>query len=274
MKKIFLLSLLCVSFVSTAQRRPKIKGNREVTEVREELPPFNAVELNDNLSIVLKKSFGEGYEIIADDNLIDVLKFKVVDSTLVISSFYDITAKKKLGITVNFRELKAITMRDGKIDSEDILNSDELFINVFGPSKLDVEVNAFIANINLEDTSTANFNLDVDSVNVSMKHKADARLYGVSGAKNIELANNATLDIEGTTDKLILKLVDDTKFRGEKLQTQSASLQIEGSPLARIYATMEFELQSSGDAKTYLYGEPKITILDFLDTSQLIKKKN
>ena len=98
MKK-FLLPLLLLFMVSmTAQRKPKIKGNRVVTEVNGELPSFNAIVLEDNLDIVLKKSFGPGYRIEADDNLVDILKFKVEDSTLVISSFYTVTSKKKFNI--------------------------------------------------------------------------------------------------------------------------------------------------------------------------------
>ena len=100
MKRFILAFLLSIPFVLIAQRRPKIKGNRSVIEVTQELPPFNALELVDNLEVTLKKSFGEEVSITADDNLVDFLKFEVVDSTLVISSFYDIVSKKKLDITM------------------------------------------------------------------------------------------------------------------------------------------------------------------------------
>ncbi|GMN12011.1 hypothetical protein MTsPCn9_33130 [Croceitalea sp. MTPC9] len=274
MKKLIFLFILCIPFLSIAQRKPKIKGNRSVTEVREDLPAFNAVELNDNLDIQLKKSFGEGYEITADDNLIDVLKFKVEDSTLVISTFYDITSKKKLEITVNYNELKAITQRDGKIMVMDVLSTDNLYVNTFGPSKLNLKASAFIANLNMEDTSEGDFNLDVDSLNVSLKHRSDASIYSVSSAKSIELLNTASLDIEGTTDTLSLKMYNNTKFVGQRLEAGTAKIQVEESASVRINAFRELELKSRDNSKTYLYGEPKITILEFLDTSQLIKKEN
>ena len=91
---VFLALVFC--FQAFAQRKPKIKGNKKVVEVVEELPPFNAIELNDDLKIFLEKSSSEAFIIKADDNLIDVLKFKVVDSTLIITSFYKIISKKKL----------------------------------------------------------------------------------------------------------------------------------------------------------------------------------
>jgi len=272
MKKITVLALLLVPIVILAQRKPKIKGNREVTEVREELPVFNAIELNDNLDIVLKKSFGEGYEITADDNLVDVIKFEVEDSTLVISSFYTITAKKKLDIVINFKELKAITLREGKITTTDIVKTDQLYVNVFGSSRLNLKADAFVANVNMEDTSKGDFNFDVDSLNVTAKNRADVKMYAVTGAKQIELQNNAVLDIEGSSESMQLKMFNDTKYRGAKMQAADVSAQLEASTVARLHATRSLELQSRGSAKTFLHGEPKITLLEFLDTSQLLKK--
>ena len=274
MKKYIVLLLVLLPLISLAQRKPKIKGNRSVTEVREELPPFNAIELNDDLDIQLKKSFGEGYEIIADDNLIDILKFNVIDSTLVISSFYDVTTKKKLEIIVNYKELKAITQRDGKLIGEDVIKTDELFINVFGQSRLDIKADAFVAYLNLEDNSNSDLSLDVDSLDIKMKHRSDANIYAVSAAKTIELLNNAALTIDGTTDTLELKALNNTRFKGEKLQSGGAKITLEESSIARVFATRELELQSRGDSKTYLYGDPRISIVEFLDTSQLIKKKD
>ena len=273
MKKRIVLLVLAIPIFMFAQRKPKIKGNRSVTEVKEELPAFNAIELNDDLDIQLKKSYGEGYEIIADDNLIDVLKFKVEDSTLVISSFYKITAKKKLKITVNFKELKAINQKAGKITVEDIISSDNLYINTFGSSKIELKASGGIASLNMEDTSKGDFNVDVDSLNISLKNKADAKIYAVSGAKNIELYNTASLKLEGTTDTLKLKMENNTKFDGEKMEASTAILDVTSSASTRVNAYKEFELTSSGSSKTYLYGNPRISILQFLDTSQLIKKK-
>ncbi|MEC8832951.1 MAG: DUF2807 domain-containing protein, partial [Bacteroidota bacterium] len=113
MKKLFILLFAVAPIVVFAQRKPKIKGSRIVTQVSEELPPFNAVVLNDDLEINLKKGLGPGFYISADDNLVDILKFEVVDETLIISSYYTITAKKELEITVNYTGLKALTVKNG-----------------------------------------------------------------------------------------------------------------------------------------------------------------
>lgn len=274
MKRVLILLLLIVPTILVAQRRPKIKGNRSVTEVREQLSPFNAIELVDDLDIELKKSFGEGYEIVADDNLVDVIKLEVLDSTLVISSFYDIISKKKLEITINVKELKAITVKEGKIFSETMIESDEWYLNTFGNSELDVDVSGFMANINAEDNSVMDLNLDVDSLNVVMKHKTDGIIYAVSGAKKVSLTDNASLTLEGTTENLQVDMIANSKLRADKLEAAEVNLSTMESGFARVNAYRTFNLKSTGTSRTHLYGNPKITVEEFLDTSQLLKKED
>ena len=128
MKNIIIFFLAFTTLAVSAQRKPKIKGNKSIVEVNEDLPFFNAIEVRDDLEIFLKETTIQGYSISADDNLIDILRFDVVDSTLVIRSFYKITTKKQLEITVNFSELKSIIIQQGKIITKDMINSDELNI--------------------------------------------------------------------------------------------------------------------------------------------------
>ncbi|RIV43002.1 GIN domain-containing protein [Flagellimonas pelagia] len=272
MKKIMLLLFVISPLLSIAQRKPRIKGSRIVTEVSEELPPFNAIVLNDNLDIVLEKSFGPGYRIVADDNLIDILKFNVQDSTLIISSYYDVTAKKQFDITINYTDLKAITVKDGSMVSKDIIESDELFVDGFNHTKLDIKANAAVMDINLEDTSNGNFNVDVDSLNISMGHRAEAYVYAVNETGLVDMEGNATLAIEGTSDRIQVKLMGDAKFKGEKMEVGNLILTMENDPSAWVYAFRDLELSVKGNSKVYLYGTPQITVLEFLDTSQLIKK--
>lgn len=273
-KKITLLALLLSVCALNAQRKPKIKGNKAVIDVREDLPSYNAIELIDDLEIVLQKSSNTGYAITADDNLIDVLKFQVKDSTLIISSFYKITAKKKLEITVNYDELQAITLRDGVVKMEDIISTYQLHINTFGASRLQLNASTTITNINMEGQSSGDFNLDSDSLSVNLKDRVDASIYMVGETNSVEMYKNASARMEGTTDTLNLKLFENAKFKGEKLEAAVVNADMEETSNARINAFREILLSSRGSARTYLYGNPKITILEFLDTSELHKQAN
>lgn len=272
MKNLIVLLLLLCQVTVLAQRKPKIKGSRIVTEVNEELPAFNAIQLNDNLDVKLKKSFGPGYDIVADDNLIDILKFRVEDSTLVVSAFYDVTAKKQFDITINYTELRAITVKEGSIISDDIINSDELFVDAFADARLNLKASAAVMDINLEDNSKGDFNVDVDSLNVGLTNRAEAYIYSVNEVSVVDLDGNGSLTYEGTSDRIAIDLTGNSKYKGEKMEAGTIHAKLENTANARMYAYRDLELSAKGNSRVYLYGNPKITILEFLDTSQLIKK--
>ena len=274
MKKLLILLLIASPLWIQAQRKPKIKGSRIVTQVSEELPPFDAIVLNDDLEINLKKSLGTGFHLIADDNLIDVLKFEVQDGTLVISSYYNITAKKQLEITVDYTELKAITVKNGSMVSKDVIESNELFVDGFNNAKMDIKANAAVMDINLEDTSSGDFHTEVDSLNINLNKRARAYVYAQINSGIVDLEGNASLAMEGTSDKIQINAMDYAKYKGETMQISSCRLEIAGNADARVYAFGDISIKSSGDSGIYLYGAPKITIEEFLGRSQLIKKED
>ena len=273
MKNIIFLFALTLCFQGYSQRKPKIKGNKDVVEVKESLPSFSAIELKDNLEIKLQNASEEGYTIKADDNLIDVLKFRVEDSTLVISSFYNITSKKKLEITINYTYINALTIYDGRVLTDGTITADELFVNTYESGKLELNADAELININMEGNSSGDFNLKGTEMNFVFKDRIDVRIYTVSEMNNIKMYKNASAKMEGTTTELRANLFENSKLKGDQLVSESAYLTAEDSPSADIHATVDFELSSSGSSKIYLYGTPKINILEFLDTSELHKEK-
>lgn len=273
MKNLITLIVLIACFQTYGQRKPKIKGNKSVIEVREELPAFNAIEIIDDLEILLQKGASEGYVLNADDNLVDVLKFKVEDSTLFISSFYKITSKKKLEITISYTQLKSITMRDGKINMKDVISSDELTVNTTGPSRLELNATAAIMNINMEGMSSGDFNLASDSLNIILKDRIDVRIYAVGGSNRVQMFKNSTAKMEGTADRLQVDLYGNSNLKASKLEAVLIKANLEESSDAGLNVSENIELSSRGNSKTHLYGNGKIVILDFLDTSQLLKEK-
>lgn len=273
MKKLILLFIIFSTCAIQAQRKPKIKGNKNVLEVSEDLPAFNAIELNDDLDIFLQKANTEGYQLIADENLFNVLKFKVVDSTLVISSFYKITSKKKMDIIINYYELNSITLNDGRIKMQDMIDTDELAVHTTGNAKLQLNANASVMDIVMDGNSSGDFNLEGDSLNITLKDRIDISIYAVSETNIITMQDNASAKMDGSSINMQINLTGNTNFRAKKLQADLISANLEGSPNARIYAKERLELSSAGASKTYLSGDAKIEILDFLDTSELHKEE-
>ncbi|ADV49362.1 hypothetical protein Celal_2066 [Cellulophaga algicola DSM 14237] len=274
MKFRLLTFVICLLFISVSfgQRKPKIRGSRVVTEVTMELEPFTAIELKDDIDIVLRKASDCGYNLTIDDNLVDVLKFRVEDGTLTISSFYTIAAKKKMEIIVFYTTLNALTMMDGKIEMKDLINTDVLAINTYGSSKLQLNVDAGSVDVVMADNSFAELNVTADTLNMSFKDRVDAEIYAVSKTQNLEMFKNAQLKINGNTEFMNIHLFDNTSLKAAELDAGDVSLSLEASSSAYINAFNNLTLSSKGSAKTFLYGPAVITITDFLNTSQLNKR--
>ena len=272
MKKL-LLVILCINCsLGFSQRKPKIKGNKSVITVSEDLAGYHTIELMDDLEIVLQKSENPGYSINADDNLIDVLKFDVNDSTLTISSFYIITAKKQLDITVRYSELESLVINDGNISGRSMINSEKLAIRTSGFSRTDLQFSAGIAALAMEGNSKATLNIDADSLAVSLGDKTEANIYSVSSIQDIDIKDDAIATMEGTTDTLEVKLWGRSKFRAEKLEATAVDLEILDAASARINAIRRLRLDASGSSKVYLYGDPLIEIMEFTENTTLYKR--
>ncbi len=272
MKRLILFSICICCTGLFAQRKPKIKGNKSVIEVSEMLPSFHSIELRDDLEIYLRKSDEEGYNITADDNLIDVLKFEVIDSTLIVRSFYTITGKKQLDISVRYNELREITLKDGKMISDAVISADEIKIHSTGYSQVELQFSAAVAVLNMSDNSKAELNIDADSLAVKLKDKVEANVYSVSNTQSLTLEDDALANMEGSSDTLRISTTGSTKLRAEKLESGSVDLETSDRASSRINAIRELHLSSSGSAKIYLYGEPVIEIERFSDNSELYKR--
>ncbi|MFS4418395.1 GIN domain-containing protein [Maribacter sp. 2307ULW6-5] len=275
MKNTVVILLLCLFGVQTfAQRKPKIKGNRNVVETRQELPPFNAIELNDDVPVVLENANAPGVAIEADENLLEVLRFDVVNEVLTISSFYKITSKKKLNIKVFHTGLFSIDVRAGELAMKDVISTASLKVRTSGTARVELNATADVIDLTMEGISSGDLNVASDSLMVTLKDRIDAKIYSTGKTNTVFMYKNASAKWEGSTDSLKATLYGNSDLKAEKLEARQANLIMEDSPNARILALDQFNLTSKGSAKTSLYGNPKIIMDSFLDTSQLHKENN
>jgi len=272
-KNSILLLMAFTTLALHAQRKPKIKGNRTVIEVKQSLPAFNKIEVRDELDISLKRTTSEGYSITADDNLIDVLKFRVEDSTLVISSFYQITAKKKLEIEIGYTQLRSILLSEGRIETKDKINTDMLSITSLGSSKIDLSADVGTLEISMEANSSGIFNITADSLSISMENRADASVYSNAFRNQLQMSGKSSLTWEGTADDLSASMMGDASLKAENLEVQVVNTSMEASSEALFFVLNTITLSQKGTSRCYLYGEPKIEVQLFTDAAELLKRK-
>lgn len=268
-----LIAILALSTTAiAAQRKPKIKGNKQVTTVREDLPPFTAIELSDDLDIFLEKAATTGYTVMADDNLIDVLRFDVRDNLLSVSSFYKITSKKKLEITVHYNDLEQIVIRGGSIAMKDVISTDVLKVETFGTSRLELRAMADLIEVAMEGSSKGDMNLDADSLAITLKERSDLKAYSVSEAIHLEMFRSSAARLDGSSQNVLLKMHGNSNLKAQDLQVAQMRAELDETPTARVHVFRDLELVSRGGSKLYLYGVPKIEIIEFLDSSELLKR--
>lgn len=270
--KLLLLVLFSATMIVQAQRKPKIKGNRSVIEVKDALPPFTKIELRDDLEVTLIRSTHESYTVTADDNLIDVLKFRIEDSTLVISSFYQITSKKELDIEIAYTQINSIMLSDGKLISKDKISSEKLIVTTLGFAKIELGADAGLVKIDMKDNSSGSFNLTTDSLSVMLLNKTDASIYSNSFNNALVIKDNASLQIEGTADNFEITLDGYAKLRAEDLETGKMNATLMASADARLFVTDTITLRQQGSSRCYLYGDPIIELKQFTDTAELFKR--
>jgi len=193
---------------------------------------------------------------------------------LYISSFYKITSKKKLEITVFYTELEALDLSSGLITMKDVITSDYLDVKTSGAARLILNASADVIDIQMEENSSGDFNVASDSLNLTFKDRIDAKVYATGQNNTLFMYKNASVKMEGNTELFAAKLYGNSTLKAEEFNAKTMLLESEDSPDAKVNVVNEFELSSKGASKTSLYGNPKITILEFLDTSQLHKENN
>lgn len=277
MLKNALLIVFLIGCISTglSQAKEKIKGDREVTSKETKLNAFNRIIVGEDFKIDIIEGTQASVFVETDDNLHDIIKFDVKDSTLTFNTSHKITSSKKINIKVIYtRALKQIeTFGDGEISSLTSVNLDKVILKNTGSSKaflniktkdfkfinsdrakVKLNVNSQIANLELAENSNVDALINADTLNVDLYQRADAK-------------------IEGTLKHLKVRADNSTNFVGKDLTTSTAEVICEINSDVAIQVTKSLAIEASGNSEVYIYADPKITLNKFSDTAKLFKKE-
>ena len=269
---IFIISCITTSF---SQNNEKIKGDRNVTSRETKIEPFNRIIIGEDFKIDIIEGVRASIFVEADDNLHDVIKFNIADSTLSFETTSKITSSKKISIKVIYTSaLKQIeTFEDAEISSLTSVNLDKVILKNTGSSK------AFL-NIKTKDFTFINSDRAKVKLNVTAKmaklelaenSKVDALIN--ADTLNIDLYQRSDAKIEGTLKHLKIRADNSANFVGKDLTTATCELLSEGASDVAVQVTNSLTIDASGSSEVYIYGDPKITLNKFSDTAKLYKKE-
>ncbi|KJD36610.1 hypothetical protein PW52_02900 [Tamlana sedimentorum] len=273
MKKLLLIVAMFTTCVAFAQKKEKIKGNKEVIEVYNNLPPYTSLEISDGLEVLLMQTGASGYRIKTDSNLVDVIKVEVVDKILKLYTTMHISSSKKLEINLTSSQINTINLSQGsKLESQNLIQSDSLTISTFNNSKYNLDLASKYLAVNMQGSSNGKIIYRGDDILMNLNESA--LIKGSISATNFDLTINdrADMNIEGNCDNLNLIATGSTDIKAKDLNVMHAKINGSNNSDIYIYSNKDLTLYAKGKSNVYVYGNPKINVEGLSDKSQIIKK--
>ena len=270
----FIVFFLTALHLCYAQKQEKIKGNKVVTTVHTEVPSFLALDLDEDFEVELMYSNTPFVSIEIDENLHEVIEFKIQDSILLFNNLKRITSKKKLHIKVGYTDalqhIKA--SNDSKITSVTPLNFKTCKLSLKEDANVALTISAKNFNLECVDKSKARLNLTSDTTTVSMRgtSKLEALINSPKFAFFVDERANA--ELEGNCDYAEIALDNSTEFNGKNFTVNTCKLKCDFSSKVALEVIKHINLSISGSSTVYLYQNPKIEIEYMTDTAKLQKR--
>ncbi|MCF7569217.1 DUF2807 domain-containing protein [Sabulilitoribacter arenilitoris] len=259
-----------------AQKMEKVKGNRNVTITQTPIDAFHTIIVDEDFEIEIIYSKTPSVEIETDDNLHEFITFNVRDSVLSFNKTKRIVSKKRLNIKVSYDDFLTHieTRENSEILSLATMELKNGSLKTIGNSKASLTIESNNFNIESLDKSKVKLNLTADSTKIVLNgySKLEALIYSPILVADLYQRTNAK--IEGHSDDLLLRTDNNSQFNGKNFTVKNCNLFSETSSDATLEITDNITVSLSGSSGLYLYGNPKITINKFENTSKIQKREN
>ena len=275
MKKIIILSFLFLSMISFGQKKEKVKGSKIVKLEQKQVDDFESLEVEDNLEIFLIKGNECGIEIEADDNLIELVEYKLTGKNLRISTSKDVSSYKKLSVRVTYTDkLNMVIAKDEtNVTALSDVTLDNVTFKSYDYAKLFLNAKTKNFTLMANDKSKVELNLKSEKTAVDVSKSAYVKALISSGEMRFDMYQKSSADVEGDVLDLKLRLDNNTDFNGKKLTAKNALVETSGYAKTSINIGNIATIDASGNSEIELYGEPvKIEVKHLVDSATLRKK--
>ena len=275
MKKYTILLLLSIfSIVTFAQKKEKIKGDKNVTTVTNGFDKgFTTIEVFDNLKVTLTKSLQNSYTLTTDENLHDVIQFTINEGVLKIYTTSNIVKSKKLDITLSLYNLESIFLKDdAELKMDKVFDSNTIIINAQNSSQFDIETKASQATITMLNDAKGKLKLHADQIAITMADKTNLDADINTDNTNASLSSSAKLRLDGNSDKVLFTTIDSSELDAKRLKVSSANVNTKDKSELHIDARRNLAIDARDKSKIFVYSEPKIDIKKFTDRAEIIKR--
>ena len=277
-----LISIACITlFVTAATGQDRIRGNKKVTTIETEVNSFNKIVVGEKFNISFMKDDIASVEIKTDENLHDVIRFSVTDSVLKFKTLKRITSRRALEITVRYTDiLKEIELKDNaELNSVNTVDNIGIVLKINDNAKANLNLKTYsfkLINNNdskLKLSSKSRLNIESKLVDLELNESSNTEALITCDSLKLDMYQRANAKIEGDVLKMIANTINSSSFIGKNLAVDQCEIIAEDSSDFSIQALDEITIDVSGSSEISIYGNPKITIQKFSDTSRLYKKE-
>jgi Putative auto-transporter adhesin, head GIN domain len=274
-KTTILFALFLLSITSFSQKKEKIKGSKVVTIEQKKTGAFENLEIGDDLEVMIIKGEKSSIEIEADDNIHQALGFLLNGKTLRLSMDKNIGSYKKFNIRITYTDtLKTVTTKnDAVINALQDISLEDVTFKSFDSSKLFLNVKSKKFTLLANDKSRSELNVKTDDAIFELSKDAQTKSIIKSGNLKFDLYQEAKATIEGDVLEMKLRLDNSSEFKGKKLVAKKMELIAEISSSCEVNVSESMSIECSGKSEIDLYGNQKIDLKKFADTSRLTKRK-
>lgn len=275
MKKYGLIILLVLATTfAFAQKKEKIKGSKIVTIELRETSDFDTLEVEDNLEIYLEKGEKPGIKIEADDNLHDIISTDLRDNILRLSTSKEAVKYSKLLVRVTYTDdLKSVaTKNETVVNAIQEVQLDSIIFKSSDYSKLFLNINTVNFVLKADDKSAIELNAKSEKIKIVLSKDAALKSLITANELSCDLYQKAEANIEGSATSAVIRLDNNSNFKGDKLTIKDLELIAESYSNASVNAATAISISAGEKSEIQLYGNPKIEIRKFADEAKLLKK--
>lgn len=270
-----LLAFLFIFCVGYSQAQEKIKGNKEVTIEDRQLNDFHSIEIVDDFLVEILYNENQSVAITADSNLHQYISTEVENGVLTLKISENVIRSKSLTATikVNKNLLEINGYNKAKIESKNMVVIDSLTINAFDNSDFNLKLNSKSVSVNSKKTSSINLNLLSDNLFIRAEEssKIDLNL----NAKNVRITvlDKASIAAQGTANLFEIEAQGNSSFKGKSCQFSEALVNASNGSKISVNALENLTILARNASEIFIYGTPKISLMEFFDKAILYKKE-
>ncbi len=270
---LYLILLFCIT--ATAQKKAKIKGDKNVTSEERTFDYFSKIEVNDKIKLSLKQDSSTRLSIEADENLHDVIESELHDGTLTLSLNKRITSSKRLEMILYVDDLNRLELNDdSEVDGIDTFSLFDIEFVLNDKSEIIMDVEAQIFTAISDEKSDGTFTVKADSISITLKESSKSE-YVIDAEKlHVFYSGSAMGEFVGKTKQLVLDANDNATFKGYELVAQYASIEASNNTSSYVNCNSNLEISAKNKAKVYIFNTPVIEIKTFEDAASIFKRES